>query len=378
MAFLTGTGGNGTYTVSQAQTVASVAMTTTATVLDVSYDSVSGSFVVTSGITGIPSTVAFATGTLASSLKLTSATGAVLSQGAAPTTPSVFMSALVNVIQNWATFMTVFNPDVSGNANKLAFASWTSLQDDRFAYVCVDTDASPTVTVPATSSLGYLISQANYSGTFLVYDPTSLNLGAFVGGIAASIDFGQINGRTTFAYRSQNGLVPSVTDATVAANLTANGYNFYGAYATANQQFMFMQPGQVSGPFSWMDSYINQIWLNNAFQLSLLNLMANARSIPYNSAGNAMIEAALSDDITAGLDFGAFRAGVRPSSSQAVQVNAAAGVKISDVLAQRGWYLQVLTPSATIRQQRGSPECNFWYMDGESVQKIQLNSVNVQ
>jgi hypothetical protein len=206
----------------------------------------------------------------------------------------------------------------------------------------------------------------------------NLNLAAFAGGIAASIDFGQTNGRTTFAYRSQNGLVPSVVDATVAANLIANGYNFYGAYATANQQFQFMQPGTVSGPFSWMDSYINQIWLNNAFQLSLLQLMVNSRSIPYNAAGNALIEAALSDDINEGLDFGAFRAGVTLSSSQAVQVNASAGVRISDVLSQRAWYLQVLTPSAIVRQQRGSPECNFWYMDGESVQKIFLNSINVQ
>jgi hypothetical protein len=48
------------------------------------------------------------------------------------------------------------------------------------------------------------------------------------------------------------------------------------------------------------------------------------------------------------------------------------------VLAQRGWYLQVLTPSATVRQARGTPVCNFWYMDGESVQKISLSSVNLQ
>lgn len=374
----TGTGGAGTYTVSASQTVGSESMTTVPVDATVTYDSVSGAFVITSGITGVPSTIAYATGTIADDLLLQSAQGAVLSQGAAATTPSAFMTALANLTQNWATFMTLFNPDVSGNTNKLAFAAWTSLQDDRYAYICIDTDLSPTTQNPATTSLGYLIQQASYSGTFLIFDPDDLNLAAFVGGIAASIDFTQTNGRTTFAFRSQSGLSATVTDATVASNLIANGYNFYGAYATANQQFVFLQPGSVSGPFNWMDSYVNQIQLNNSFQLSLMDLLVNARSIPYNSAGNALIEAALSDDINAGLNFGTFRAGVQPSSSQAVEVNAAAGRRISDVLAQRGWYLQVLTPSASVRQARGTPVCNFWYMDGESVQKITLSSVNVQ
>lgn len=374
----TGTGGTGTYTVNNTQTVASEAMTTVPTSAVVTYDSVSGAFVITSGITGVESTIAYATGTIADNLLLQSAQGAVLSQGAAATTPGAFMTGLANLTQNWATFMTTFDPDVSGNTNKLAFASWTNDQDDRYAYICIDTDLSPTTQNPATSSLGYLIQQANYSGTFLIFDPNDLNLAAFVGGIAASIDYSQTNGRTTFAFRSQTGLVATVTDADVANNLIANGYNFYGAYATANQQFTFLQPGSVSGPFNWMDSYVNQIQLNNSFQLALVDLLANARSIPYNAAGNALIEASLSDPINAGLNFGTFRAGVAPSSSQAVQVNAAAGRRISDVLAQRGWYLQVLTPSASVRQARGTPVCNFWYMDGESVQKITLSSVNVQ
>jgi hypothetical protein len=117
-----GTGGAGTYTINNSQTVGSEAMTTQATPLTVTYDSVSGGLVITSGITGVPSTVAFATGTTSAALKLTSVTGAVLSQGAAATSPAVFMASIIAQIQNWATFMTVFNPDSSGNVNRLAFA----------------------------------------------------------------------------------------------------------------------------------------------------------------------------------------------------------------------------------------------------------------
>lgn len=371
------TGSVGTYSVSDSQTAASQAITAFAAA--VQYDSVSGGFIVYSSTTGPTSSMAFGSGALATDLKLTSITGAVLSQGAAIATPAAFMDDLVDVNQNWATFMLAFDPDAgSGNAQKLLFTIWTDGQDDRYAFVCWDTDASPTTTVPATASLGYLIEQANYSGTCLIYEPEDMNHAAFVCGAVASIDFTALNGRATLAFRSQTGLVAGVTDRTVAANLIANGYNFYGAYATANDQFVFFYPGSMSGPFLWVDSYVNQIWLNNAFQLALMVLLTQATSIPYNAAGRAQIETALADAINSGLDFGAFRAGVTLSASQVAAVNAAAGANISRTLTARGWYLSVRDATPAVRQARGSPPCTFFYMDGQSVQQINLASVALQ
>ena len=59
-----GTGGTGTYYVNNTQTAISAAMTGNATPVVVTYDSVSGAFIITSGITGSASSVAFATGTV--------------------------------------------------------------------------------------------------------------------------------------------------------------------------------------------------------------------------------------------------------------------------------------------------------------------------
>jgi len=376
----TGTGGDGSYvtSVQQPAVVVSEALTCVATAPTVIYDSQSGAFVITSGITGTASTSAYATGTLAPEILLTQTTDAVLSQGAAAATPIAFMNAVLGQTQDWATFMLAFNPDQSGNSQKLLFSQWTNEQDDDYAFVCWDTDASPTVTVPATGSLGYLIAQAGYSGTFLIYEPNDQNLAAFVCGCAASIDFTETNGRVDFDFLSQTGIVAGVTDETTLDNLIANGYNCYAAVGTANQGFTYLTPGSVSGPFDWMDSYVNQIQLNNAFQLSLMELLTTAKSIPYNNAGNAMIESSLADDISAALNFGTIRAGVELSSTQIAEVNAAAGVPIDTTLSNQGWYLQVLPASPTVRQQRGSPPCNFWYTDGEDVQQINLTSVNVQ
>lgn len=351
----------------------------------VAYDSVSGAFVFTNTATGASSTLSFATaGTMATNLKLTQVTGAVVSQGAVAAAPGAFMDGIVNVTQDWATFMTIFDPDVSGNVNKLAFAAWTNGQNNRYGYVCWDTDDSPATTVPATTSLGYLIGKLgnNYSGTCLigsdVANAVDFRYAAYICGAAASIDFTEHNGRITFAFKSQSGLGATCTNASAAQNLIANGYNFYGAYATANDQFVFLYNGSVSGPFLWLDSYINEIWLNNQLQLALMVLLTSAKSIPYNAAGYAMIEAACLDVINQGLNFGAFRPGVTLSQSQIAQVNSAAGVKISDTLNQQGWYLQVLDANPQVRAARGSPPVTFWYMDGQSVQKINLTSVNVQ
>ncbi len=380
IAFGSGSGQTGTYTLSNSQTVSSEAMTTEATPVTVNYDSVSEAFNILSGATGVASTIQFAIGTLAAPLLMTSQTGAVLSAGAAPAVPAPFMNGIVSQTQNWATFETLFDPDNgSGNDQKFAFAQWNNGRNNRFAYICEDTDLSPTVNVPATASLGQRIKNANLSGTCLIFNIAGGSpLAAFASGCAASLDYDATNGRTTFDFLSQDGLIASVTDETIGDNLIANGYNFYGAYATANQGFVFFNPGSVSGKFLWLDSYINQIQLNNSFQLALMTYLTNIKSVPYNAAGNSSIEAALADPINAGLNFGIFRPGVPLSASQANSVNNAAGAQISSTLQARGWYLQIGQATPQVRQQRGSPPINFWYMDGESVQKLSMNSVVVQ
>lgn len=389
----TGAGGTGTYFVSPSQTASSTSITAIATNVVVTFDSVSGAFVTTSGIVGTPSTAAFATGTLAVLLALTLATGAVISAGSPGLTPSTFMNNLINVTQNWATFMLTVDPDGgSGNTQKFLFAQWNGLQADRYAFICWDTDASPTVTLPAPASLGQLIAAAQLEGTALIYQPVgSPNppgaIAAFECGFVASIDFTETNGRSTAAYKSQSGLFADVTNGAVAANLGGsplvagsfgNNYNFYGAYATANQTFVFFNRGVISGKFQWIDSYVNQIWLNNAFQLDVVELLTQLKSIPYNPAGNALLEAGLSDTIKQAINFGAIRQGVPLSSLQAAEVNQAAGAIIAPTLATRGWYLQVLPATPQVRQSRGSPPCTFWYMDGQSVQALNLASVLLQ
>jgi Protein of unknown function (DUF3383) len=375
-------GGTGTYSVAQSQFALSAAMTAFAPA--VTFDSVSSAFTI-NGTAGAASTITFGTGALATSLLLTQVTGAVLSQGAGVATPVAFMIALAQITQNWATFTTVFDPDAAvdpgGNTQKLAFAQWTNGQNNRYAYIAWDADASPTTTVPATASFGYLIGPNgfNYSGTSVWYDPTNEGVTAGIMGGIAQLNFNQINGRTDIAFMIFAGLLATVTNQQVAANLISNGYNYYGAFGTANANFIFAYNGAVSGPFAWLDSFVNQIWMNSQFQLQLLQLLIQVGSIPYNAAGFSLIETALSSIIQQAVAFGAIRVGVALSSSQITQINNQAGnVIAAQTVQNQGWYLQILPPSSAGRLARTSPTITFWYADGQSVQKITMASLEVQ
>jgi hypothetical protein len=344
----------------------------------VSYDSISNAFAFTTTLTGATATITEATGTLSASLYLTVASGAVLSQGAAIATPSAFMNSLILTTTNWATFMTVFDPDFgAGNTQKQSFQSWNVLQNNRYAYIAWDTDVTPLASNAATTSLGYILQSAASSGCVPIYGAT-YEKAAFLCGAIASIDFTQHNGRSTLAFKGQAGLIIDVQNQTQLSNLMANGYNGYGSYATANQNFNFYYPGSVTGQYKWLDSFINQIWMNSSFQLNLMLLLTSVKSVPYNVQGYTLIEAACMDTINAALNFGAIGAGVPLSSLQAAEVNSAAGLAIDGILGTRGWYLQILPASAQSRANRTTPPMTFWYMDAGSVQQINLGSVEVQ
>lgn len=344
------------------------------------YDSQRHAFVITSPTTGVDSTIGYASGTLAAGISLTSATGAVLSQGADTATAIRVMDAVTAVTQNWALFTTVWEPDLAG---KIDFADWVNASNQRYGYVAWDTDVTPTLSEDASGSFGRLTE--NYEGVIPVWGMgdaegnAPADIAAFICGTAAAINFNEQQGRITFAYKSQSGLAADVTDATVAQNLISNGYNFYGDYATANDQFQFLQTGQMSGTWKWIDSYVNQIKLNSDLQLAFMDLLTSVKSVPYNQRGYNLLRAAAADPINAGLNFGSIQPGVELSASQIAQIDGAAGQSgVGRTVSQIGYYLQVTPAVASIRVDRGSPPMTLWYADGGSIQKVVLASINVQ
>jgi hypothetical protein len=374
---LTGTtGGAGTYVTSGgAQTVTATTISAGETL--VAYDSVAGAFLIKGGTPGASlGNIGYASGSLSAGIKLTLATGATISQGADAAVPATFMNAIINTTQNWVSFMTIFNPDAYGNSVKQAFAAWTNGTLDRYAYEAWDPDLTVLTSGTATTSLAYILKNNGSNGTEVITSPDYI-FAAFRCGAIASVDYNEHQGLTNFCFRSQSGLTPFVTDQTSYQNMLTNGANSYVAVATANQGFAFYANGSISGAFQWADAYVNEVWLNNAFQLALMTLLTSSKSVPDNETGRGLIRAACMDPINQALNFGMFGPGDPLSALQAAEVNNAAGVNISSTIAAQGWYLQILPATAQVRAARTSPPMTFWYAYNQSINKLDLASIEV-
>jgi hypothetical protein len=358
---------------SNAATIIQAAFTTPG--FTVAYNSTQAAFVFTTTTTGATQTISYAaTGTLATNLRLTAATSAVLSQGADAAVPAEFMADILSQTQNWATFMTVWEASLS---EKEAFAQWSNSAAPRWLYVCQDSDVNALV-ANNTTTFGNYLQVNDLVGTCAIFgDKTHA---AFVCGFAASLNFTRLNGRATLCFKSQSGLVASVSNATDYAAVLSNGYNCYGAFGSNNpaNNANWFTPGSVSGEWLWADTYLNQIWLNANLQLAMVNLLTEVGAIPYNSQGNGLIYSAALDPINAAVNFGAIRAGINVSASQAAQIQYALGFNAAPTIASQGFYLQISEATAETRAARLSPPITLYYQDGEAVQQITMASIAIQ
>lgn len=375
----TGTGGVGTYTVSgAAQLVTPAEAITAASAATCAYDAQLARFVISSPTTGADSTITYATGSLSAGLKLTAAAGAQLSPGADAATPATFMPTVTAASLNWATFSTTFEPVLD---DKLAFADWVQGTRQRYAYVAWDTDVT-ILQGDAPNSFARQVDAANMFGVIPFYEPANDNgngrKAAFVMGFVASIDFLETNGRTTLAFRNQPGLAADILDETEALNLKLNKYNFYGDYATSNDNFVMVRPGSMPGSWSWVDSYVNQIWLNAQLQLAFITTLMRLKSFPYNTEGYNYFREAANGPTQGGLNNGVIRRGITLSALQRAEINSATGVAgAADALQTNGFYMLIQDATPETRQLRGSPPMRYYYTDGGSIQEIDMASIAV-
>ena len=333
-----------------------------------SWDSNFQAFVIETTADGADATIEFAkapaSGTDLSGLL--GLTGGTISQGADVAGLTETMEGCVNSNSNFWSFMPVWTET---STESLELAQWCNSKGVRFMYAMVDTSTDG-LTPNNAACLAQQVS--DYYGVCSLYNTKAL--GAMAMGVGAAINPAQLNGRKTWAYKQQSGLEFTVNNETDAPVLLANGYNFYGNYATASNQFKLFQNGQISGNAKWLDTYYGQVFIRDGLQNAWINAMANANTIPYNESGYGVLRAAAMDTINTAVNAGFIRQGVVLSEAQKAQVQSEAGLDISGTLQTQGWYLQILNPTVAVRQERGTPVVNFWYMDGGSVQRIQGTS----
>lgn len=345
--------------------------------VSVAYDSTKNAFVLSSATTGANASIGYASGDLATSLCLTEATSAVLSQGADAATPSDFLSSLIALNQSWVTFTTTWEPD---SDVKVAFSAWVDGENNRYAYVCYDSDVNVLVS-GSTDTAGYAIGTTyDYSGTVLIYG--DISHAAFEMGMAAATNYSKANGRITHAYKYlSSGLTSSVTTKADAEACEANGYNYYGEFATANETFNAFFPGSITGEFLWADAYYAQIWLNANLQYALISLFRAYTRVPFTAAGYALIESSILSVVNEAITVGVIDLGTVLSQTQIEEIQSMVGSDVSSTIQSQGYYLyidEVTAQTASTRSNRTALSIYFFYADGGAIQKITLNSYEVQ
>jgi len=346
----------------------------TALTAAVTFDTQLQSFVIASGTTGATSSISFATGAAAEALALTELTGAQLDNVTTVDTATTAMKRLTNYTLNLSTIVAETSTALNDNIQK-EIATWVSLQNHRYWLVKYGEEPTALIANNTTNFAGW-IAENNVADVTCVYG--TFEHAALCAGYAASLNFSELNGRTTMDFRSTSTLAPSVTDVDDANALESNGYAYYGAFATANDRFIFLRNSIVSGEFKWVDAYLNQIYFNSQLQLAQITGLIANKSIPYNDVGKSKVRASAQDPINEMLNFGGIQTGVILSEQQKSIINNEAGVDAATIIFNQGYYLMIRDATAQVRAARGSFPIKLWYTDGGSVHSINIASINVQ
>ena len=346
----------------------------TALTAAVTFDTQLQSFVIASGTTGATSSISFATGAAAEALALTELTGAQLDNVTTVDTATTAMKRLTNYTLNLSTIVAETSTALTDDIQK-EIATWVSLQNHRYWLVKYGEEPTALIANNTTNFAGW-VAENNVADVTCVYG--TFEHAALCAGYAASLNFSELNGRTTMDFRSTSTLAPSVTDVDDANALESNGYAYYGAFATANDRFIFLRNSIVSGEFKWVDAYLNQIYFNSQLQLAQITGLIANKSIPYNEVGKSKVRASAQDPINEMLNFGGIQTGVILSEQQKSIINNEAGVDAATIIFNQGYYLMIRDATAQVRAVRGSFPIKLWYTDGGSVHSINIASINVQ
>lgn len=256
-------------------------------------------------------------------------------------------------------------------------ATWVGTQGDQIWAPLTDSAAI----VSSGAVFGPWLQTQNLDGVTAIYDNTTYTAALALAWMGC-LNFSSTRGRQTLAFIEDitELVTPQVTDGNTASALTAAGYTFYGTYGNGFSSGPMMANGNVSGRFMWADSFVNQIWLNGAIQLDLVNTFKNYGNIPFNVEGDTIAEASISETLSEFIAFGGANIGVQLTPAQTMEINLAAGNNTAaQAVMTQGYYFQpnISTATGANRQARIAPNAKLWYADGQSVQSININSVDV-
>lgn len=335
------------------------------------YNAVMKKFIVKTVSVGADAKITVATGDVADVIGLSEDAGAIVSVGAVAMTAAETMRRIVGQFRNFVTFFTAYDAEDEEN---LELAKWVS---GNYGYVfLVHTTEANALVAESSADIASQIKAKGYQYSAAIWG--GAEMAAFVAGAFASVAWERNNAVITAAFKRSALVSPNVTSDDEFDALNNKGYSFIGNFACRNSEFNVAYQGMtVYGDFKFLDTLINDIWLNSKVQTNVFFGLQQMDSVPYNEQGYASVKAWMLDAMEAGLKNGVIRAGVTLNETQKDTLFNALGDDYSAELYQNGFVILVLDPGAQVRQGRGSPETYYVYTSGGSIHCVHGEAIVV-
>jgi hypothetical protein len=327
------------------------------------YDSTTEAFTISNAVTSGTSTVGYvvdSTGIgLGSLLKLRQTDGAVLSQGSIALTPAENMEKILAVTKNWYSFTNLWNVSTEvGYVEFLALANWCNSKFPKYNYIAWSNEANMEV-LNNNATMKYALDQYNYSGVSIVYN--NYSHAAFFGGMMAGVDYTGTNTVILLSDKQQGGLAVSANSDTSYEALIQKKVNFYGNFNSANSEFRLSCNGYITGAYKFMDNQANNSWLADQIQIAEATLLANVGKLDYGSIGQNLLKASVIDVMNKSLTNGVVQTGKTFDETQKAILKQQAGIDISGLLTNNGYYIKITPPAPSDRANRPAMKLQLWY-----------------
>jgi Protein of unknown function (DUF3383) len=317
---------------------------------------------------------------LATLMKITQASGAILSQGTPVMTPQENMDAIVAQNGNFVPY--TYNFDVSGDTNYstiMGLTAWAAAQNNNYAFMAWSKDTNIVAAPQSTNTAPYYVATNGYGSvaptgqiTFnapiaFYYSDIDFIMGQ--AGTIAGVNYNNSNATINLANKTYAGIVPLCSNQTQYNQALLNGCNFYGTFASRANVFNLSIKGTLGGIFLWIDNLVNQAWLNDAVTTAEVNYLNQVLKLGYNNTTS--LKGIILDIMNQGLTNGVIAAGNTFSAEQtAILKQQAGGIDITPNLTNNGYFVQIVPPTPAQRQQRILGLVKIWYSNGQAINTI--------
>ena len=266
---------------------------------DVTYDSISGGFIITSGTTGVDSTITCISAPksgddISGQIGLSEFEGAVAIGGSAAQTLGDVLTAIENANVN--AYVIVPNFELTQD-ELLEFAKWLNVSAGRYCGIYSD---------KALKTMDTTTLQA-YNGLILDYNVAD-NQSAVVAAYISALDLTKANSNNNIAFNDMSQFATkAVTDRTLYESLATRRVNAPCKFGILGQNDTIYMSGKICGTLTnSINVYLGDSFLNFQTQVSLYNMLKSSKIIGLrdsqsHNAINGYITEVFEDCAAAGL-----------------------------------------------------------------------------